>query len=322
MAESYYEILKISPQASALEIEQAIDELRNDILNCPVTQEEIACIADILLNQEKRSNYDKTLESNTVTTVLNTASSDNFDPVANENDKNNTLQSKNSAKNHSITASSKNFLNPFTIVDNSSDKIESLKEVRCPNCGAILSEDRPICSACGKKNMKFKPKKDWYESFFIGHVYGTIISVINEPAIRSIYLTRIILGIIAVSIISTPIVIYLIDYYKTNPELAKWIYIGGFSFVALGALVSYKISIMIFKFIFGPILNEIPVRTARLLDKSGQVHVLRINGEFLMGHLQEQDHVSLWGLNIAGTIYVFIGKFIGENQRGIILLKK
>lgn len=321
MTESYYEILNISPQASTLEIEQAIDELRNDILNCPVSQEKITLIADTLLDQEKRSIYDRTLTADAVTTVSNIASWDESDRT-NENSDNNTLPAKLSNENHLSTGSDVNFLSPFTISDNHSNRVEHPQEVRCPNCGATLPRDRPICSACGEKNKNFKPARNWYESFFIGHVQGTVISVTNEPAIRSIYLMRIILGVIVVSIISTPLIIYLVEYYKKNPELAKWIYIGGLCLIALGALVSYKLSMTVLKFIFGPIVNEIPVRTARLLDKDGQTHVLRINGEFLIGHLQEQDHVSLWGLNIAETIYVFTGKFIGENQRGIILLKK
>ena len=64
--ESYYNILGLSPQATSVEIADAIEKMRGDVLNCPISQQQLDEIASVLLSEEKRSHYDLSLLQSSV----------------------------------------------------------------------------------------------------------------------------------------------------------------------------------------------------------------------------------------------------------------
>ena len=145
--ESYYNILGLSPQATSVEIADAIEKMRGDVLNCPISQQQLDEIASVLLSEEKRSHYDLSLLQSSVSDddEATEAKNDKFEiTTINSEIETTPIEDKNSSQ-FDISFLSKNNT-PLT------DDVEK----RCLNCEAKLDTNSPVCSSCGCKNPYFK----------------------------------------------------------------------------------------------------------------------------------------------------------------------
>ena len=79
MSETYYSIIGLSSQATLVEISNAIDKLRGDVLNCPISQQQLDEIASTLLDEEKRAKYDLSLAAASATENRNKDATDDSD---------------------------------------------------------------------------------------------------------------------------------------------------------------------------------------------------------------------------------------------------
>ncbi len=311
--ESYYNILGLSPQATSVEIADAIEKMRGDVLNCPISQQQLDEIASVLLSEEKRSHYDLSLLQSSVSDddEATEVKNDKFEiTTINSEIETTPIEDKNSSQ-FDISFLSKNNT-PLT------DDVEK----RCLNCEAKLDTNSPVCSSCGCKNPYFKVRTNWYNLFFIGHIEGTVISVENEPEKNSFCMMRFLFGLIISCAIFYFMYHWLSPIYTSASQTIKYAFIAGGVCILLGCLLSVQWMLVLLRVIFGNVYKPIPVRTARVMDVHDQEHIVRINGEFLLGNIQKQDYVSLWGLSIASTNYPLFGKFTGRNKKGYILLEK
>ena len=133
---------------------------------------------------------------------------------------------------------------------------------------------------------------------------------------------RFLLGLVICSVIFYTLYCWMAPAYNAASQTVKYVFIAGWGCIFLGCLLSARWMLSLIHLIFGKIYKPIPVRTARIVDAHDQEYIVRINGEFLLGNMQKQDYVSLWGLGIASTNYPLFGKFTGRNKKGYILLEK
>ena len=145
--ESYYNILGLSPQATSVEIADAIEKMRGDVLNCPISQQQLDEIASVLLSEEKRSHYDLSLLQSSVSDddEATEVKNDKFEiTTINSEIETTPIEDKNSSQ-FDISFLSKNNT-PLT------DDVEK----RCLNCEAKLDTNSPVFYRTYRGNCYFR----------------------------------------------------------------------------------------------------------------------------------------------------------------------